>query len=366
MVEEENKEIAAAPLTPRQEMLLGLIVRENVRVATPIASRALVEQYHLSISSATVRNEMARLEELGYLSQPHTSAGRVPTEDGFRYFVERLMEEQTLPPAEQRTIAHQFYQARNHIEEWMPLAASVLASRTQGAALVTAPIAISAIYRHLELLSTYGQTVLLVLVLEGGTVRQQMLVASELINQGILSEIADRFNQLCNGLTADEIKRSVPLLTPLEADFMQVILSLMAENRDITGDTLYQHGISQLLMQPEFADAEDRSTRLVRVLEEQSLLQAVIADALSPSVGIGAVRILIGGEGRWNALSACSVILTRYGIANYVTGALGVVGPIRMAYGRTVSVLRFVSGILSDLAYETYRPALQEIPPDED
>lgn len=348
-------------LTFRQAQLLGYIVKEHIRTAAPVASRLLVDYYNLDVSPATVRNEMARLEELGYLSQPHTSAGRVPTESGFRYFVERLMEEQTLPLAEQRRIAHQFYQARDHVDEWLPLAASVLATATRSAALVTPPLAVTAKYRHIELLSTHGRAVLLVLVLEGGAVRQQALVLPEYLSQNMLSDIADRLNQLFSGLTADGIRQHLMDLAPLELDFARLVLSLMLEAKDLPSEAVYRHGLSQLLQEPEFAEGEERSQGVIRIIEEQNLLQAVIADALSPSLGIGGMRILIGGEGRWDSLRACSVILTRYGVANYATGALGVVGPVRMAYGRAISVLRFVADVLSELTYDTFSPGERDL-----
>ena len=345
-------------LTPRQAMLLGLIVREHVRTAAPVASGGLVRRYGLEISSATVRNEMARLEEMGYLWQPHTSAGRVPTEAGFRYFVERLMEEQTLSPEEQRTIAHQFYQARHRVELWPPLAASILATRTQSAAVVTAPRAVNVRYKHLELIATHGRAVLLVLVLQGGTVEQQMLVLDEPLSQPTLREAADRLNRLYNGLDAEQIAAKLPLLPPLERELSSLVVSMMRRLKEQPADEIYHHGLPQLLQAPEFAEAEESSAELVRVLEERSLLQAVIADALSPSVAIGSVRVLIGGEGRWNELQACSMILTRYGAPAQAVGTIGVLGPIRMAYGRAISVLRFVSGLLSELVEETYAPVV--------
>jgi len=256
----------AAELTNRQAMLLGLIVQEHVRTATPIASRALVERYHLDVSSATVRNEMARLEELGYLVQPHTSAGRIPTEQGFRYFVERLMEEQTLPLSERRKIAHQFHQAQEHREQWMPLAASVLARMTRSAAIVTAPRAVCAIYKHLELIATHGRAVLLVLVLEGGAVEQQMLVLPQIFSQGALSEIASRLNQICSGLTAEQIKQQLQFLSSSEVDIARLLISLMAARQDTPADSIYQHGLSRLLREPEFAEGEVESAGLIRVL----------------------------------------------------------------------------------------------------
>ncbi len=348
-------------ITSRQEMLLGLIVREHVHTATPIASRTLVEHYHLDVSPATVRNEMARLEELGYLWQPHTSAGRVPTEKGYRYFVEQLMEEQTLAVQEQRRIAHQFYQARNHVEQWMPLAASVLARTTRSAALVTAPRVAHATYKHLELLGTHGRAVLLVLVLEGGTVKQQMLVLPQTLTQTALSEAADRLNQLCTGLDAAQIKAHIPKLPPLEADIAELVIALLADLENQPSDELYHQGLPQLLQEPEFAEGDESSAGLMQVLEEHAQLQAVIADALSTNAGVGTVRVIIGGEGQWEALRACSIVLTRYGISDIATGTLGVLGPIRMSYGRAISVVRFVSGVLNELVYEMYEPGASEV-----
>jgi len=351
--------IDQAKLTARQEMLLRLIIKEHVQTASTVASRTLVERYKLDISPATVRNEMARLEETGYLSQPHTSAGRIPTEKGFRYFVKYLMNEQALSLAERRMIAHQFHQARDHIEQWLPLASSVLARAAQAAAILTTPRTTRVLYKHLELIATHGRAVLLILVLEGGTVEQQMLVLSEPMNQQALRDAADRLNQICVGLNADQIEGRVREFPPLEIDIINIVLSIMRHLEAQPSDEIYYHGLSDLLQAPEFATAEDASTSLVRVLEERSLLQAVLAETLTPSLGVGNVRILIGGEGRWDELRTCSIILTRYGVPNYATGALGVMGPIRMHYGRAVSAVRFVANVLGELVYEIYQPNLE-------
>jgi heat-inducible transcriptional repressor len=346
----------ASTLTERQELLLRLTVREHVETAGTVASRALVDRYDLGVSPATVRSEMSRLEDLGYLLQPHTSAGRVPTEKGFRYFVERLMSERSLPQSEQRMIAHQFYQARDHIEEWMPLASSVLARAAQAAAILTAPRTTRSLFKHLELIETHGRAVLLILVMEGGTVEQQMLVLSEPMTQAALREAADRLNQTCAGLNADQIEGHMHEFPPLETDIASLALTLMRDAEEAPSDDIYYHGLSELLQLPDFAMAEEASTTLVRVLEERSLLQAVLAETLSPSAGIGNVRILIGGEGRWDELRTCSMVLTRYGVADYATGTLGVVGPIRMHYGRAISAVRFVANMLGELVYDIYQP----------
>lgn len=359
----EDNDIQSAPVEPtlseRQANLLRLIVRENVETAGTVASGTLVSQYELGVSPATVRNEMAQLEELGFLYQPHTSSGRLPTESGFRYFVEHLMQESALPQHEQRMIAHQFYQARDHVEEWLPLASNVLAKAAQAAAVLTAPRTVQSSFKHLELIATHGRAVLLILVLEGGTVEQRMLVLSEPMSQSALREAADRLNQVCAGLGSDEIERHLDEFAPLEADVASLALSIMREVENEPSDEIYYYGLSDLMEAPEFAEMDTTSTALLRALEGRSLMHAVLAQTLTPSVGIGNVRVLIGGEGRWEELRTCSLVLARYGIKNYVTGVMGVVGPIRMRYGRAVSAIRFVSEMLSELVYEIYQPGIQ-------
>jgi len=303
------------------------------------------------VSTATVRNELALLEELGYLTHPHTSAGRLPTHKGYNHFVEQLMGETELPLQERRTIAHQFYQARPDFEQWMPLAASVLARSTSGAALVTAPQAAQAHYKHLQLISTQGRSVLLILVLHGGLVKQQMLNLIEPFNQEALNEASDRLNQLCNGLTAAEIQPRINELPSFETDVAGLVIDIMHRADTHTAGPVYRDGLSEVLQEPEFADG-DSTQGLMRVLEEHSFLEAVLTDALSPETG--SVRVLIGGEGRWDELQACSLVLARYGVTGFVTGALGVVGPTRMLYGRAISTVRFIAGLLSDLVYDLY------------
>src|SRR5512140_630741 len=151
-------------LTERQKFLLALVVHEYARTAAPVGSRYLVENYRLDMSSATIRNELAVLTEQGYLRQPHTSAGRVPTDEGYRYFVGRLLQETVLPETMRHTISHQFYQMRHDVEQWMRLAASVLAHQSRAASLVTAPHPEKACLKHLELISTRGRQMLMVLV----------------------------------------------------------------------------------------------------------------------------------------------------------------------------------------------------------
>ena len=339
-------------LTSRQQMMLNLVVREYVTTAAPVGSKGLADKFKLGVSSATIRNELARLEELGYLTHPHTSAGRQPTDKGYRYFVERLMGETELPLHEQRTIAHQFYQVRQDVEQWTRLAAAVLARTARSAALVTAPQSSNARFRHLQLISTQRQLVLLILVLQDGSVKQEMLTLAEAMPQEVLDEASRRLNGACENLSHDGIVALRANLPVFEAEIAGVVADIMQQAESRATSPVYRDGLSEVLRQPEF-EGRQESEALLRVMEEHSsLLEEVLANALSPNVG--GVQVVIGGEGRWRELRDCSLVLSRYGVADHATGALGVLGPTRMPYSRAISAVRYVSDLMSDLISDLY------------
>jgi heat-inducible transcriptional repressor len=339
-------------LTDRQKKLLLLIVRDYIDTAQPVGSQRLVEQYNLDMSSATIRNEMAALTEMGFLRQPHTSAGRVPSEDGYRYFVTQLMHQVELPEATQHTISHQFYQARPEIEQWMTLAASVLSQQSQAISLVTAPHADKARFKHVELISTQGRQVLMVMVTMGGEVSQQILSLAEPVSQEKLSGAAARLNQVYGGRNLDEISSQAARTDALEIDISLLIIHDMRRiNERITGQ-LYLDGLTNVLAEPEF-NASDDARRALRLLEEQSLLHDLLARTILHH-SAGGIQVLIGGEGAWEELRQCSVVLARYGAPGAVTGTLGVLGPMRMSYARTIPAVRYVAGVLSELVTDAF------------
>lgn len=338
-------------LTERQETILALIIHEYVEAAQPVGSERLVNNYNLGISSATVRNDMAAMTEWGLLRQPHTSAGRVPSELGYRYFVRRLLGDTDLPPSDKRLIRHQFHQARTEVDEWPRLAAAVLASQSRAASLVTSPHPERAQFKHLELIETTGNQVLMVMVWEGGEVRQQMLAMAEPVDQETLSTAATEITNRCVGLTAAEVANNAKGFHSLAAEIAGLVADMMARSDAAAAGTIYRDGLANVIMQPEFADSETLRSAL-RVLEERSFLEEVLAEALDPSVG--SVQVMIGGEGPWEDLRDCSIVLARYGSPEYATGALAVLGPTRMAYGRSISTVRYVAGLMSDMVQDTF------------
>jgi heat-inducible transcriptional repressor len=334
-------------LSDRQKLILSLVIRDYIETAQPVSSGRLSEHFGLEVSSATIRNEMVSLTEMGYLRQPHTSAGRVPTEDGYRYFVRQLMGHTELPATTKRTIIHQFYQTGLDVDRWMRLAASILAHQSQAASLVTAPHAEQQRFKHLELIGTRGRQVLMVLVLSGGEVSQQMLTLAEPVSQEQLSAAAETLSQLCQGLTADGIAAISIQANALEKDILKLILDEMRRYNELLTGELYRDGLSHVLAEPEFGEV-DLARRALRILEERTLLEDLLTRTVL-TADPGGVQVLIGGEGNWEELRECSMVLARYGAPGLATGMVGVLGPMRMAYGRTISTVRFVAGLLSDL-----------------
>lgn len=333
-------------LTTRQKKLFSLIVHEHIDTADPVGSKKLVNKYGLDLSSATVRNEMAALTEAGLLRQPHTSAGRVPTEAGYRYFVSQLMNETSLPPAIRATINHQFSQMTNDLQQWMRLAASVLSKRTNSASIITAPQASTVQFKHLELISTHGRQLLAILVLEGGQIHQQILAMDEPLSQEQLSVISQKFSHRLEGKHAQSMRVFLEPLSSAEKQVLDWIEDEMLRSEKLPTGEIIIDGLTNVLSEPEFSESEE-ARRALQMLEERSNIQDLLAQTNLPD-SIGGVQVLIGNEGNWENLRQFSIILSKYGSPGIASGTLGILGPIRMPYGQSISLVRFLSGLMSE------------------
>lgn len=336
-------------LTSRQQAILGIVVREYVRTVKPVGSNTVVDSYDLKVSPATVRNEMAFLEEQGYLTHLHTSAGRIPTEKGYHYFVERLMEEAALSPAEQRMIRHQFYQVKMDLGEWLKLAAAILARNVLAVSVVSPPRARQGRFKQLELIPVQGTMVLMVLVLHGGAVLQRMLSLEQPLTAEELRQLSGYLTDTMSGLDGALIQANLAHLSPVQAFFVQEVADMMSELDGRHHAGVYRDGLLNMLAQPEYEESEN-VRQVIGLLESDVFLENLLEEA-TPYSG---VHILIGGEGRWHELSECSLVLARYGISDNTTGSLGVLGPLRMPYARAVSSVRYVSEVLNELVHQFY------------
>lgn len=339
-------------LTERQEKILAMIVREYTSRPEPVGSKFVAGNYLDTISSATIRNDMARLEELGLLAAPHTSAGRVPTEAGYRYFVKRLLadHERELPADEKQLIAQQFSEAPRDLESWMRVAAVTLSRTAHGAALVTPPRAVTSQFKHLALIATHGRMVMMVLVLYGGDVRQQMLTLTESVSQEQLGAIANHLNALCEGLTPEQIRsRSRTLDNELEREILEVVADTLEEADTAQHLFAYLDGMSDVLT--EFTEREGAQQAL-RVMEERTALHSILAEALN--YNIGKVAVIVAGDNRWDEVRHLGLVLSRYGVRDQAVGSLVVLGPTRMRYGRAISAVGYVAALMSNLMIRAY------------
>jgi heat-inducible transcriptional repressor len=345
-----NSDEANLPeLTRRQEEILALIVRSHTSKPEPVSSKFLVETYNLGYSSATVRNEMSVLEELGYIAQPHTSAGRVPTERGYRYFVRRLISEDKLTTMEQARISEKLQSLPLATENWLRLVATMLARTAQTAALVTPPIAQTGRFKHLELIAIQGRLVLMVLVLHEGAVHQQMLTLAEPVPQPRLSEAAERLNALCLDSTANEVRIKSVGLQLLEREVAELAADIIERADSNQVHLVYRDGLSDMI--GAFPSPEG-AQQAIRVLEERAFLNMILNDILTPL--INQVQVMIAGNGRWEELSHLSMVLSRYGVPGQLSGAVGVLGPTRINYGRAISAVSYVSSLMTNMLAKAY------------
>jgi heat-inducible transcriptional repressor len=329
-------------LTERRQRLLQYIVDEYVLSAQPVGSNTLVHKYRLPVSSATIRNEMAALEDEGYVVQPHTSAGRIPTDAGYRYYVEALMREERLPDELQQTIRHQFHQAARELEEWARLAAAILAARVKNAAVVTTPHSPEPRIRWLQLVGVHDYLALVVVVLQEARVLQQTLSLERPFSQEELTTIARRLNDALEGKSAAEIRAQRIDFAPAETAVVQAATGLLESADEASSEPSYIEGLRDLLRQPEFAEGQ-RLLGLLEAMEERNLPRAI------PAPAEGDVAITIGGEHPVDEMRACTVISTRYAGPSGLRGTLSVVGPTRMHYPRSVAMVRYMSTLMEEL-----------------
>lgn len=331
-------------LDPRARQVLGAVIREYIATAEPVASTQLVRGYKLDVSPATVRNELAALEEAGLLTHPHTSAGRVPTDLGYRYFIETLMPSPSLRPDEQVTVSHQFQQALQDTAAWLRVAASSLARLTAEASIVTTAASKRTTLRHVEVVPIHERRVLLVAVVDGGAVRQQILELGTAATAEQLRALSTRLTDSLSGATATKVHDAVTAEKGADADITGALARILDEYDTVRAHEVYVDGFQNILAKPEFAES-DRSRAMLSLFEDHTRL----AEILPLDLGDGEVHITIGHEHRHESLRDCSLVIGRYGASRDVVGFVGVVGPTRMDYARSIGAVRYVGSLMSDL-----------------
>jgi heat-inducible transcriptional repressor len=343
------------PLDRRAQAILRAVIEEYVKSATPVGSQALVERYGLAVSSATVRGVLADLERAGLLMHPHTSAGRVPTDLGYRYYVESIIESVPLPPVEQLMIRHQFGQVEYASEHWFRLAATTLASATHAAGIATPAKPAASRVRRVDIVAISERLASLILVLREGTVKQVLVNLDEPIDQLALNAIANRLNHEIADLTAVELAgavermRAAPDPDPLAIRVAERIRRSMQEFDAAAIEEVFSDGLLNVMAAPEFAQSE-KLRRVFAALENRVVLGGLVGRV----AGGAGVRVFIGEENPAAEMREVSLVLAPYGRPGHAVGVVGVLGPTRMSYPQAIGTVGFVSGLMNELVEHLY------------
>lgn len=338
-------------ITQRQQQVLKLIVREHVSNGRPVGSKLLAERHSIGYSAATIRNEMAELEAAGYVDHLHTSGGRVPTDAGYRYFVGHLMDDIDLPAGDQIMIRHQFRQAETKLDEWPELAASVLAEIAGNVSVVTSPKVNTARIRHLELISLQPQLALLILVTRESTVRQSMVHLPVAVDQSELRVLAGQLSADLSGRSADEIQKQVVGASQLAAAVVEQAVVMLRQSDAPDQLSIRSKGLHNIVGQPGIED--DDVHAVLQLVQGGAFLNAILPQLQS----VDRVQVFIGRDELPDQLQRFGVIVATYGIDDNVRGLIGVLGPTRMSYWRTISTVRYMSRLISDLVADLYPSA---------
>ena len=333
-------------LDERKQKILQAIIDDYISTAEPIGSRTIARKYNLGVSSATIRNEMADLELLGYLEQLHTSSGRVPSGKGYRLYVDDLLAPSKISEKEINLIASWYNSRTKSIEEVFQETAKIISRLTKNVSLVMAPQLSQSTFRCLQFVALDKNQAIVIVMTDAGFIENKIIDIPHGTSIEDLQKIATIINGHLSGLMLDEIKTSLIKkiknefnLDLFEATFDSILKALAIEKKE----RLYLGGTTQLLSQPEFRNVE-KVKDILTMLEEEQLL----CDLLNSQNGDG-VTVTIGQENKYSGIKDCSIIKATYHIKGKVIGTVAVLGPTRMEYGKIITLLEFMHGNLGQI-----------------
>lgn len=335
-------------LTERERLVLKSLINHYVATAEPVGSRAVAQKYRLGISPATVRNTMQDLEEMGLITHPHTSAGRVPTDKGYRVYVDSVMGLEALTASEEDQIRREICADYAAVEDILGQTALVLATVSKQLGLTIAPRFDKGVLTSINLIPAAEKKILVVLAVKHGLVRTVLLEAESSVDVKSLEKTASVLNEKLSGLTLGEIKESIDLrlkeTSAADARLIKLFLDSTDSLLDLTEpDQMHLGGTTNIVDQPEFKDRE-KLRSLIEVLEEKKLL-AELVSAKGIKEGI---TITIGKEMERGEMQSCSLVTSPYR-AGKVSGTIGIIGPTRMRYSKLVSTVEYAAKLLSDV-----------------
>ncbi|WIF94810.1 heat-inducible transcriptional repressor HrcA [Caminicella sporogenes] len=339
-------------LVDRKLKILQAIIDDFITTAQPVGSRTIAKKYNLGISSATIRNEMSDLEELGYLVQPHTSAGRIPSDLGYRLYVDVLMKHYELAAKQKLIIKQLLLDEINKIEDLVQQASKVLSHITNLTSLSLSPQFRKSKLKNIKLVKVDSDKVLLILVSNTGIVKNVLLRINE-ASQDVLDRIGNLLQHQLKGFSIDELSDDVILNLKNEIveygnTIESLVLILKNTLKEIDDREIYLDGLAHIFNLPEYTDI-NKAKQFISTIEKKDLLYEALKDNYEEDI-----TIKIGRENNLEEIKDCSLITATYKLNGKVIGKIGVIGPTRMNYARIVPVMEYITKILTDILNKNY------------
>ena len=336
-------------LDERKTKILQAVIRNYLETGEPVGSRTISKYTDLNLSSATIRNEMADLEEMGYILQPHTSAGRIPSDKGYRFYVDAMMAEKEREVVEMKEM---LLERQDKMEMLLKQVAKVVAQNTQYAAMISAPQTRGNKVKFIQLSRVDAGQILAVIVVEGNVIKNNILSVTEELSDETLLKLNILFNTHLNGLSIGEISlgmiSAMKQQAGIHSDIVSEVIDAVAEAIKAEEDLeIYTSGTNNIFKYPELAD-HSRASELINTFEEKQLLGSLVQHALTDEQSTG-IQVYIGDETPVQSMKDCSVVTATYELAEGMRGTIGIIGPKRMDYDKVVGTLRTLQNQLDEL-----------------
>lgn len=336
-------------LDERKMKILQAIIRNYLETGEPVGSRTISKYTDLNLSSATIRNEMADLEELGYIVQPHTSAGRIPSDKGYRLYVDKMMEDKEREIDEMKEM---LLEKEDKMEHLLKQVAKVLAVNTNYATMITAPQIHHNKLKFIQLSRVDAKQLLAVIVVEGNVIKNTMLSIEEEMDEETLLKLNILLNTHLNGLSLEEInlgmisamKQQAGIHSDIVSDVIDAVAEAIKADEDLE---IYTSGTNNILKYPELADKQ-KASDLINTFEEKKMLTELVQDSLAGESKTG-IQVYIGDETPVQSMKDCSVVTATYELEEGMKGTIGIIGPKRMDYDKVVGTLKTLMHQLDDL-----------------
>lgn len=337
-------------LSERKRAILQAIIEDYIATAEPVGSRNIAKNHDLGLSAATIRNEMADLEEMGYLDKPHTSAGRIPSEMGYRFYVDSLMHRYSLTMEEIANLQHSMDRKYNQLENVVSEISDIISKATNYPAIVELPIAQKSRLRNVKMMLIEQGSVLIVVVTDAGVVRNRHMNVSADIDYEVVDSISEFLSGQLTGLSADDFTPA-RLMLIYEAmssygDFLKTVIEFVLECLGNVPNRVYIGGASNILNNPEFENIE-RAREFLSFIDRKENVSQMLS-----LLGTGSeenISIKIGSENGVEAMRDTSLVVANYSVGDKLHGKIGIIGPKRMNYARVVSSLELINDQLSEI-----------------